>query len=64
MDNEIIIEQIRVARETTVALIDKALIPITEEDLLEPERIAAKIGSIYSIIYSTVKNPGAHLNKK
>ena len=64
MDNEITIEQIRVAREITVALINKALIPLTEEDLLEPERLAAKIGRIYSIIYIAVKNPSAHLNKK
>jgi hypothetical protein len=64
MDNEIIIEQIRVAREITVALIDKALIPFAEEDLLEPERLAAKIGCIYATIYIAVKNPSAHLNKK
>jgi len=63
MPEEIVIEQIRAAREITVALIDKALISFTEEELLEPKRLAAKIGCIYAIIHDAVKNPSVHLKK-
>jgi hypothetical protein len=63
MSEEIVIEQIRAAREITVALIDKALIPFTEEEFLEPKRLAAKIGCIYASILDAVKNPSVHLKK-
>jgi hypothetical protein len=61
MSNDVVIEQIRAAREITVALIDKALIPFTEEELMQPRKLAMKIGSVYAGVHDAVKNPGAYL---
>lgn len=65
MANDVTIEQIRAAREITVALVGHALIPFTEEDLMQPKKLAVKIGSIYAGVYAgihdAVKNPGTYL---
>jgi hypothetical protein len=63
MPEEIVIENIRAAREITVALVDKALISFTEEELADPKKLAQKIGCIYAIIHDAVKNPSAYLKK-
>jgi len=65
MANDVTIEQIRAAREITVALVEKALIPFTEEDLMQHKKLAVKIGSIYASVYAgvydAVKNPSTYL---
>lgn len=63
-DEIVIIERIRAAKEITVVLLDKALIPFTGEELADPKRLAAKVGIVYAVIYEAVKNPGAYLNEQ
>lgn len=60
-DEMVVIERIRAAKEITVVLLDKALIPFTTEELSDPKRLAAKVGTIYAVIYDAVKNPGVYL---
>jgi wyosine [tRNA(Phe)-imidazoG37] synthetase (radical SAM superfamily) len=61
MANDVMIEQIRAARDITVALVGRALVPFTEEELMQPKKLAMKIGSVYAGVYDAVKNPGTYL---
>lgn len=61
-DEMVIIERIRAAKEITIVLLEKALIPFTEQEFADPKRLAAKVGTVYAVIYDAVKNPGVYLN--
>jgi len=61
-DEMVIIERIRAAKEITIVLLEKALIPLTEQEFADPKRLAAKVGTVYAVIYDAVKNPGVYLN--
>jgi hypothetical protein len=60
----VIIERMRAAKEITVVLLEKALIPFTEQEFADPKMLATKIGRIYAVIYNAIKNPEAYLNDK
>jgi|APFre7841882654_1041346.scaffolds.fasta_scaffold337937_1 hypothetical protein len=61
MGNDVMIEQIRAARDITVALVGQALIPLTEDELMQPKKLAIKIGRVYAGVFDAVKNPGTYL---
>lgn len=61
-DEIVIIERIRAAKDITVAMLEKALIPFSEEEFADPKRIARKVGTVYAVIYYAVKNPGVYLD--
>ena len=61
-DEMVIIERIRATKDIMVVLLDKALIPFSEEELADPKRLAAKVGTVYAAIYDVVKNPVVYLS--
>jgi hypothetical protein len=61
-DEMVIIERIRAAKEITVVMLEKALIPFSEEEFADPKRLATKVGTVFAVIYNAVKNPGVYLD--